>query len=90
MPERHFPVAPDLGRLGSEAHQLLRDMRRGEREARSDLTTFHPDSVDVEAVRLADAQLVLARSYGLPGWLRLEQACEMIDAIRRDDPDVGP
>jgi len=42
---------------------------------------------DASAPRLADAQLVLARSYGAPNWPRLVQACKLIDAIWRDDVD---
>ena len=38
--------------------------------------------------KLADAQLALARSYGLPSWPRLVLACRMTDAIWRDDADA--
>src|SRR5262249_48790367 len=38
--------------------------------------------------RLADAQLTLARAYGLPSWLRLVLACRVIDAIWNDDADA--
>ncbi|MCI0620137.1 MAG: ankyrin repeat domain-containing protein, partial [Acidobacteria bacterium] len=34
------------------------------------------------------AQLALARSYGLPNWPRLVLACQMTDAIWRDDVDA--
>ncbi len=37
---------------------------------------------------LADAELALARSYGLPDWSRLVLACRMTDAIWRDDADA--
>lgn len=37
------------------------------------------------SAKLADAQLALARSYGLPSWPRLVLACRMTDAIWRDD-----
>lgn len=40
------------------------------------------------AAKLADAQLALARSYGLPSWPRLVLACRMTDAIWRDDADA--
>src|SRR3989442_12953470 len=33
------------------------------------------------SVKLADAQFVLARSYGSPSWARLGQACKLIDAM---------
>jgi ankyrin repeat protein len=50
-----------------------------------------PRAIPVSAlkkVRLADAQLALARSYEAPSWPRLVQACELIDAIWRDDVDA--
>ena len=40
------------------------------------------------SAKLADAQLALARSYEAPSWPRLVQACELIDAIWRDDVDA--
>ncbi len=44
--------------------------------------------VDPAAAKLADAQLVLARSYRAPSWTRLVQAVQLADAIWRDDPDT--
>jgi len=38
-------------------------------------------------VKLADAQLALARSYEASSWPRLVQCCKLIDAIWRDDVD---
>ncbi|HEV7240097.1 MAG TPA: ankyrin repeat domain-containing protein [Thermoanaerobaculia bacterium] len=40
------------------------------------------------SAKLADAQLALARSYDAPSWPRLVQACELTDAIWRDDIDA--
>ncbi len=85
MPERHFPVFPDLEQLRHQAKDLLRAVRRGDPAAVADLRTYHPERPDPTAARLADAQLVLARSYGAPSWPRLVQSCELIAAIRRDD-----
>jgi hypothetical protein len=81
MPERHFPVVPNLRRLKREAKALHRSIREHDEEALSDLTQFHPQPPSPEAAKLADAQFVLARSYGLPSWPRLVLACEMTDAI---------
>src|SRR6266571_5515536 len=41
-----------------------------------------------ERVKLADAQLALARSYEAQSWARLVQCCKLIDAIWRDDIDA--
>ena len=49
----------------------------------------HPDNPHRAAsIKLADAQLVLARGYGLPSWPRLVLACRMTDAIWRDDVEA--
>ena len=45
----------------------------------------HPEAMAPAAAKLADAQLVLARSYGLASWPRLVLACRMTEAIWRDD-----
>jgi ankyrin repeat protein len=42
----------------------------------------------VGSAKLADAQLALARSYGIASWPRLVLACRMTDAIWRDDVDA--
>ena len=72
MPDRHLPVRPNLDQLKHQAKDLLRALRRGDRAD----------------AKLADAQLALARSYGLPSWPRLVLACRMTDAIWRDDADA--
>jgi hypothetical protein len=86
MPDRHFPVRPDLTQLRHQAKDLLRELRRGEPAALAVLERHHPRPPAAPAAKLADAQLVLARSYGLPSWPRLVLACQMTDAIWRDDP----
>jgi hypothetical protein len=83
--KRFLPVFPNLEQLRHQAKDLLRAIRRGEAAALEDLAAHHPERVEPAAAKLADAQLALARSYGVPSWPRLVIACEMIDAIRRDD-----
>jgi ankyrin repeat protein len=85
MPDRHLPVRPDLRQLKHQAKDLLRAIRKGDPAAIAELERYHPDKIDPADVKLADAQLVLARSYQAPGWPRLVQCCELIDAIWRDD-----
>ncbi|MFL5620255.1 MAG: ankyrin repeat domain-containing protein [Gemmatimonadaceae bacterium] len=88
MPRRHLPVRPDLDQLKRQAMELLAGIRARAPEALDDLATFHPKPIAPEAAKLADAQLVLARSYQVPGWNRLAQACELVDAIWRDDAEA--
>ncbi len=85
MPIRRLPVRPDLAQLKHQAKDLLRAMHRGDPEALADLREFHPDPMEPGSAQLADAQLVLARSYQAPSWARLKQSCDLIDAIWRDD-----
>jgi Ankyrin repeat len=85
MPDRRLPVRPDLDQLKHQARDLLRAIRRGDPEAIGDLRRYHPNPVEPVSARLADAQLVLARTYQAPSWPRLAVACRLIDAIWRDD-----
>jgi hypothetical protein len=88
MTRRHLPVRPNLEQLKHQTKDLLRAIRAGDPPALADLAEYHPGKVAPEDVKLADAQLVLARSYEAPSWPRLVQACELIDAIWRDDVDA--
>ncbi|PYP80723.1 MAG: hypothetical protein DMD35_03785 [Gemmatimonadetes bacterium] len=88
MPDRHLPVRPDLQQLKREARALLAGIRAHEAEALADLAAFHRKPIDPDTATLADAQLVLARSYQAPSWNRLVLACRLTDAIWRDDLDA--
>jgi hypothetical protein len=87
MQRRRLPVRPNLEQLKHQAKDLLRAIRAGDPAAIADLEEHHPDQPSPSDVKLADAQFVLARSYEAPSWPRLVQACELIDAIWRDDVD---
>ena len=86
--DRHFPVRPNLDQLKHQAKDLLRAIQQGDPASVEELHRHHPKPVDPATAKLADAQLVLARSYGLPSWPRLVQACRMTDAIWRGDADA--
>ena len=81
--DRHFPVRPNLEQLRHQAKDMLRAIRQGDPAAVSELRKHHPKAIGPAGAKLADAQLVLARSYGLPNWPRLVTACRMTDAIWR-------
>jgi hypothetical protein len=87
-PGRHFPVRPNLDQLKHQAKDLLRAIHRGDPEALSDLREYQSKPIDGATAKLADAQFVLARSYGLPSWARLVTACEMTDALWRGDVEA--
>ncbi|HUJ30690.1 MAG TPA: hypothetical protein VLY23_05375 [Candidatus Acidoferrum sp.] len=86
--ERHLPVRPNLEQLKHQAKDLLRAIREGDHEAIAELQRNHPERVEAGSAKLADAQLALARSYGVASWPRLVTACRMIDAIWRDDAEA--
>jgi len=85
MPDRHFPVRPNLEQLRHQAKDLLRGMHAGETAAIIEFERNHPRPPAARAAKLADAQLALAQSYGLPSWRRLVLACRMTNAIWRND-----
>ena len=86
-PTRHFPVRPNLDQLKHQAKDLLRRARSGDSEVLAEFKTFHPAKPQTE-IKLSDAQLTLARSYGAPSWPRMVHSCKLIDAIWRDDLDA--
>ena len=85
---RHLPVRPAIDQLRHEAKDLLRQVRRGDPAAVADLIEHHPGRVEPGSAKLANAQLALARSYGVASWSRLMLACRVIDAIWLDDADA--
>lgn len=88
MSEYQFPVRPNYKQLKNQAKDLLRAFRCGEAKAADTIGRLHPKPLGPADAKLADAQLVLARSYGLPNWPRLVLACRLTDAIWRDDVRV--
>jgi len=86
--DRHFPVRPNLEQLKNQAKDLLSAIRRGDPSAIAELRKHHPKQIEPAGAKLADAQLALARSYGLPSWPRLAVACRMTDAIWRGDAEA--
>ena len=85
MSNRHLPVRPDLTQLKHQAKDLLRAIKRGDADALAELRERIPGHADPSTARLSDAQLALARSYGVASWPRLVAACHVVDAIWADD-----
>lgn len=88
MSDLHLPVRPDHDQLKHQAKDLLRAIKAGAAAAVAALRKHHPKPLAPENAGLNDAQLVLARSYGIPSWTRLVLACRMTNAIRRDDAET--
>src|SRR5262245_27113065 len=88
MSVRRLPVRPNLEQLQRLAKELLHAIHAGDTNAIAELLEHHPESIDPSAVKLADAQFVLARSYLASSWTQLVHAAELAEAIWRDDPDT--
>src|SRR5512138_64600 len=88
MSVRRLPVRPDLEQLHRQAKELLRAIHAGDENSIALWREHHRESINPSAAKLADAQLVLARSYGASSWMRLVHAVQLADAIWRDDPDT--
>jgi hypothetical protein len=69
----HPPPRPSLEFERKEAKALLRRLRAGDAEALARALERHPniDALTPEGIRLADAQLVIAREYGFASWPKL-------------------
>lgn len=85
MTVRRLPVRPDLDQIHRQAKELLRAIHAGNANAIAELREHHSNSIDAGAAKLADAQLVLARTYGASSWARLVHAVRLANAIWRDD-----
>jgi hypothetical protein len=71
-----------------QAKDVLRAFHASYSAAVAELAEYLPRPIAASEAKLADAQLVLARSYGASSWTRLVQSCDLIDAIWRDDLDA--
>jgi ankyrin repeat protein len=77
-----LPQRPDLGQLRRRAKELRDAARAGDAAAAQRLARHHP-AQPAGPVRLAAAQLVIARELGFPSWPRLIAALEADAASRR-------
>ena len=100
---RGLPERPHIDVPKREARELLAEWRAGRTDALERIRHRHPRFTDSDdaaiaagALRLADAQLVVAREYGFSHWTQLKQrieangpARELLAAIRADDRDAA-
>jgi ankyrin repeat protein len=84
QPFRSLPRSPDLRHLREEAKSLHKSYQSGEPGAVG-FVGFHRGKA-ADTVKLADAQFVLARSYGFKSWARLKA---FVDAQSRSPEELG-
>jgi ankyrin repeat protein len=79
MPSRPIPPRPSLEFDRKQARALLEAVRRGDADAVERFRTHHPRfrSSAVAHPALHDAQLVIAREYGVASWPRWKQLVEI-------------
>ena len=83
----------DLGQLRKQAKDWLRRGRSGDPEALDLLRQLHPRGEELAAdpsrLRLADAQLALARAYDFPSWPKLREHLRLVEPWRRNPHRLG-
>ena len=84
MTSLHLPVRPNLEQLRHQAKDLLAELRVSDELAILDFKELFTGK-DPSLAKLSQAQYVLARRYGVASWNRLVLACQMTDAIWRND-----
>lgn len=82
---RPLPSRPSLEYARKEAKTLLRDFRSGTPAAveRAQRQGAHPRVTRPTEVRLADAQLVVAREHGFASWARLSRYLAEVERQQR-------
>lgn len=77
MLPRPLPRNPSLKLINAEARILVEESRQGNPRALTRLSVLdaRPDRSNL---RLADAQLVIAREYGFASWLKLKEHVERL------------
>jgi len=68
MSSRDLPARPNLDHLKNEAKALHKAFEQGDPDAHR---RIHEILGDESAIKLSDAQRVIAREYGFPNWARL-------------------
>jgi hypothetical protein len=85
MPD--LPSEPSLQQLRHQARDLQRAVRRGDQAALAEVAGRHPDGrpdgAAAAAFPLSAAQLVVARRYDFPSWVRLRRYVEVVERYSR-------
>jgi hypothetical protein len=96
VPTDSLPERPALDKVRRHARALQRSARAGDPDALARIRSHHPGPVpETGALRLSDAQVVVAREYGFASWARLRRYLDEVaehgwnsalGAIPVDDP----
>jgi ankyrin repeat protein len=80
QPTRYLPEKPNFAQLRTQAKELLKSYQAGEREAVAEVERFERSPAP-SSFALADAQRVVARSYGFASWTKLKQHVDGANVI---------
>jgi ankyrin repeat protein len=82
--KKQLPARASIQQLKKQAKDLLADARSGTIGAADRIRFALPRAADTpERLRLADAQLIVAREYGFESWSKLKHK---VETINLDDP----
>ena len=94
---RPLPSNPSLEKQRKLAKALMRDYCRRSEQAVARVGALHPNPPAPDAFTLSDAQLVVARGYGIQSWPKLKHkidsltrspADRFVDAVKSGDVDA--
>src|ERR1700750_1008251 len=82
-----LPAEPSLQQLRHQARDLQRAGRPGDQDALAEVAGRHPDGrpdgAAAAAFPLSAAQLVVARRYDFPSWVRVRRYVEVVERYSR-------
>ncbi len=84
-----LPPRPSLEHQQKLAKRLLRDCWAGDAEAMARVRAFLPGSPNLDALKLHDAQLVIARGYGFASWAAMKRKIESLSKSPLDQFDIA-
>jgi ankyrin repeat protein len=93
-----LPPHPNLEHQQKLAKRLLRDCWAGDADAIARVQAFLPGSANPAALKLHDAQLVVARGYGFASWAAMKRKIDSLSqspleqfdiAVREDDAELA-
>jgi hypothetical protein len=73
-----LPARPNLEMQQKRAKELLRAAWAGDAEALNRVRALHPSAPAPDALKLADAQLVVARGYGFESWAAMRHKIDSV------------
>ena len=84
-----LPARPSLEHQQKLAKRLLREIWAGEADAIARVHAFLPGVSNLDALKLHDAQLVIARGYGFDSWTAMKRKIESLTKSPLDQFDIA-